>query len=332
MEAILLSIILIHIIVNALLFYYFSRFKKQKESEIEKYKQDLQESKQSQISQQYNDLVDEFSKQMNDRVHQEKINSQLENARIIQTKLNHVVKFQPEGFSIRSKVFSADECAGDWWYVFWKGDTLFLWVGDVTGHGISAALVASACRSTMMSIHLGPRQNLQDQAEHLNNVIFEMFKGDSLVTFVATAINFETGMGEMINGCHPDPFLISKNGVRTILSDQSNPFLGKNSSTTFNSTSIKVENDETLLVYTDGLTDIKIDASNRNSQRQMQSLLEANKNLAGDSTAMVQFIREQVKTQIPMNGLNDDITFVALSKLEIATQSKNQNHDLRKTS
>jgi serine phosphatase RsbU (regulator of sigma subunit) len=151
---ILLIIISLSIIHFLGIFLYF-RNKKQKFDERQQ-----QSTSELFFHEQYNQILSDMAELIDEKVQQERFEIQRKNAAVIQTSLNTHFTTQCAGLQVAGKIVSADECSGDWWYSYTRGDKLFVWIGDVTGHGVAAAIVASACRAVVTSFEHGPELGL----------------------------------------------------------------------------------------------------------------------------------------------------------------------------
>jgi len=89
---------------------------------------------------------------LEERLASERMRQDLNVARSIQMKILPERPLEREGYSMRGRVVPAEETGGDYFDFFMtrvggSEDKLFMAVGDVSGHGIGAALVMSAARA-----------------------------------------------------------------------------------------------------------------------------------------------------------------------------------------
>lgn len=285
------------------------------------------EEKSSQLSsqdsffhEQYNELISDFGNMLSERIEQERFNIQKHNARIIQSKLNLMQAQCPEGISVNGSITSADECSGDWWYCYTKENKLFVWIGDVTGHGVASAIVASACRGVVGSFENSPCLDILKQTYTLNKVITKMFQGTSYVTFRCIEIDLETLVCHCVNGSHPDMFVGGKEGFQ--LEDKlTGPPLGMKMDARFTSKDIQLEENFKILLFTDGFLEFKRLPKKRWSLLRIARFLDAlasspEKDLLEEIEAKIKEIRD------PEASVIDDITLVCIEHGKVASTQK----------
>ncbi|MBK7944381.1 MAG: PP2C family protein-serine/threonine phosphatase [Flavobacteriales bacterium] len=126
-------------------------------------------------------------------------------------------------------------------------------VADVSGKGISAALLMSNFQATLRA---SARRiaDLKDLVTHLNTEVWASARGERFVTFFLAILDFNDGRIQYVNAGHNDP-LLHANGQITPLHDgaialgmmPTLPFLKVGSAA--------LPPDGTLLCYTDGLVE-----------------------------------------------------------------------------
>ena len=148
----------------------------------------------------------------------------------------------------------AKTIAGDFYYLAPRPDGKLLFaVGDVSGKGIAAALVAKDCVNLIdtYSQELAPAQLLQQ----MNAGLFERFSRQSMfVTLFCCLLDTENGVLVHCDAGHETP-LLYRAGDEGIgrLAIERNMALGFLPDTTYKATSMRLEKNHTLLLYTDGL-------------------------------------------------------------------------------
>ena len=92
----------------------------------------------------FNGMAERIGQLMSEVGHKARMETELETARLVQTRFFPQRAFEHGGFRISGRSIAATECGGDWWNYRHVGGWLYVAMGDVTGHGVSAALVTSA--------------------------------------------------------------------------------------------------------------------------------------------------------------------------------------------
>jgi serine phosphatase RsbU (regulator of sigma subunit) len=146
-------------------------------------------------------------------------------------------------------VGSQSEVGGDF-YDFWEvdGDWLMM-VGDVTGKGVGAATVTSLVRHTAWAA--------SDFDHHpaaiLERVDAALKRRPSLSVCTALCLRLAGDRGTLASGGHPLPLLIGEQGVREV--GHHGTLLGAFSSVEWPEATFQMQPGETLVAFTDGVTD-----------------------------------------------------------------------------
>ncbi|MBI3038611.1 serine/threonine-protein phosphatase, partial [bacterium] len=146
---------------------------------------------------------------------------------------------------------------GDYFdYLVFSGNKLFVLTGDVTGHGVPAALIMAMSKSVVGTI---ARFNLTAQQilENLNQTIFENFvqkKLRLLMTLGAVFIDTDSHEAILYNFGHPFPFKKNSAGEIQMIMPSGGP-LGSRGKLIGTPMPIKLEKGERLFFYTDGLVE-----------------------------------------------------------------------------
>lgn len=182
----------------------------------------------------------------------------LQIARRVQEALVPDRSFRSARLEIRSAYIPTEVLSGDFYDYFAQDGTTYLFVADVSGHGLPAAILVSLLKSYIHT-EASTERSLAAFMAKLNDFLFSV----SLPTQFATAALFRIDDGGDLvyaNAAHP-PFLLYRRSERkTILVEQPSNLLGAMPNMTFEEHSIRVEPGDTLFVYTDGLTD-RVDAN-----------------------------------------------------------------------
>ncbi|HUR81614.1 MAG TPA: fused response regulator/phosphatase [Thermoanaerobaculia bacterium] len=177
----------------------------------------------------------------------------LQIARRVQEALVPPSAFASNGIEIRSAYIPSETLSGDFYDYFVQDDSMYLFVADVSGHGLPAAILVSLLKSYIHS-EAATERSLADFMTRLNDFLF----GVSLPTQFATAALFRMEKGRQLiyaNAAHPPFLLHSKASGRTQLLEEPSNLLGAMPNMAFEEHAITVAPGDTLFVYTDGLTD-----------------------------------------------------------------------------
>lgn len=152
----------------------------------------------------------------------------------------------------RYRPAQGSQLGGDWWDAFETGGgRVVITVGDVAGHGVSAATAMSQMRTALRAYMLDG-YNPAQCVDRLDEFMAAMLPGQT-ATVVVLVADPATGHVVIANAGHPPPLLLHGESA-TSLSHASRPLLGVDGGNA-SLDEIILRADETLLLYTDGLVE-----------------------------------------------------------------------------
>lgn len=187
------------------------------------------------------------------------IQTELDLARKVQTRLLPSRTPKVDGVTLYGKCLTALEVGGDFFdYVYREDGTLTLIVGDVSGKGLSAALLMSMIRTTMRSKALiqNPPSN---PLSVLQQSIDELYDDFSEIGMFATAFIGQLDLRHKrlsyINAAQ-SPIIHYSNGQATML-DANEPPIGVLPMITSEEQSIPFDAGDVLVIATDGFSEAR---------------------------------------------------------------------------
>lgn len=209
---------------------------------------------------------------------------------------------------------SATETGGDW-YGFTQviDGVMYLAIGDVTGHGTPAALIAATASATcrlMEENHVAAKKRIQvtEFLQTLNRAIYRVGNGQYLMTFFLAGIDLTTGKITFSNAGHNFPILMRANGKLEHLKNSGTP-LGVQHEMTYTENYEQLLEGDTLYLYTDGVIE------NVNSKGKIWGIRDFRKFLRKYSQLPVKQMVDEFTTErknfYARSPLEDDITLVA---------------------
>jgi serine phosphatase RsbU (regulator of sigma subunit) len=220
------------------------------------------------------------------------------------------------GFAnIFSPLSHAARNGGDWFtsYVDEKSDTLYLVVIDVTGHGLTSAMLAGVLSGVVMSQledkseTLHPQQKLHRIVCMVNSTLYQMSqKSGMLATGLFVAINRRANELMFINCAHPPMLIEGSDGFEFLPS--SGRRLGSAESPEMTFERRELGSRGRLFAYTDGLVENTGPDGKGVSQRKLKSILQASRPRKPDLAS--QFIRETFESIWQSSGDRDDATYI----------------------
>jgi len=162
-----------------------------------------------------------------------------------------------ERFSVYGKSLPSRYVAGDYFDIISiDNNKLALVIADISGKGMPASLLMAnfqAALRTLVSLNLP----LIDIVIRLNNLVFENTTPDKFVTFFIATFDTKSLQLEYINAGHNRPLIINNNEIKEEL-NLGGPILGVfEDYVDYKIGKVQIGEEDTVLFYTDGATDIK---------------------------------------------------------------------------
>ncbi|MDA1330785.1 MAG: SpoIIE family protein phosphatase [Chloroflexi bacterium] len=221
----------------------------------------------------------------------------------------------PKGWEIAAYFEAAREVSGDFYDVFALPDgRVGLMVGDVTDKGVGSALYMALYRSLLRATALQnaeaeSKDLLQRAVDSTNRYICGNHEQPRYLTLFFGILEPTTGVLQYVSAGHDHPFLInSKGGIRPI--KPTGPLIGFSEEMTFAVEQTLIGSADCLLIYTDGVTDIRNENESFGRERLM---LEAAKPEAG-AKKRVDGLVGALKVFCGDRAHYDDITLLAVQR------------------
>jgi sigma-B regulation protein RsbU (phosphoserine phosphatase) len=159
---------------------------------------------------------------------------------------------------------SADQVGGDFYDVFpLAGDRWGVFVGDVCGKGAAAAAFTSLTRYTLRSAAVYDDDPVV-VLRNLNSVLHQERRDPRFCTVVFGILTPAPHGGctvTLASGGHPPALLLGADGSASYQHTAGGQLLGMLPSVRIATTTVHMTKGDTLLLYTDGLTEARVDAS-----------------------------------------------------------------------
>lgn len=206
----------------------------------------------------------------------------------------------------------ADKSGGDWWWhhTLANGNRL-VFLGDVTGHGVGAAMVtaivAGICRTLASSLATKTMQ-IPALIELLNSHFYEICQDAYWMTMVVLEINPVTREVFWWSAAAPPVVHIRADGTIEFIGCSGLPLGSK--SFGVGAKSLRLEPGATLFLPTDGIEEMKIPNEKRLGTRRLEKLLRQSlapniHETAAQIVSRLALAREEIR-------LEDDVTFLLI--------------------
>ncbi len=157
-------------------------------------------------------------------------------------------------FDLGAILIPAKGVGGDLYDFFYIDENkLALIVGDVSGKGIPAALFMSVTQTLQRSIAFRYKEPGEITTQ-LNKFLMMNNEASMFVTYFIGIIDICTGYMQYCNAGHNTPLIRTGAGDLKVIGEQHGPPLGVLSSS-YASSEITLKPDDTLILYTDGITE-----------------------------------------------------------------------------
>lgn len=242
---------------------------------------------------------------------QELIRKQLETAREVQSRL--LPRSEPSlcGYDLAGICIPADQIGGDYFdYIPLTRKRLGLAIADVSGHGISSALVMTAFRALLRTRargRLGPAQ----VARTINQLLPEFTGNNHFVTILYAILDAPSGMLTYTSCGHPPPLLLRAGGKVEQL-DQHNTALGIFHNLHFTDAQVPLHPGDILVLYTDGATELTNRQGEAFGVPRLVQVIQENRTLA--AAEMVRQVIDAAQAFAGSAGFLDDLTLVIVRR------------------
>lgn len=216
---------------------------------------------------------------------------------------------QSPGVEIFARLDPAKEVSGDL-YDFFPVETgkICFVVGDVSGKGVAAGLFMAVTR-TLLRATVVPGRSPLEVLQRVNAQLCTENRANLFVTMILGIVDTVTGRMVYGQGGHNPPILISRSGEAVYEPSGGMP-LGVFEDAKFGQREINLQTGETLLVYTDGVTEAM------NAERQLFGEDRLKVAVQGQNSLSAEQLTQQVVTAVGKfaNGAepSDDITLLAI--------------------
>ncbi len=202
------------------------------------------------------DLYTNITNLLKTNATKERLESELELAAQIQTGLLPKKLDNQAEFSLAAFLQPAKQIGGDLYDFFMIDEEhLAIAVGDVSGKGIAASLFMSIVMAnirTSLPTLVKPNKAMFE----INNALCCNNPYNMFVTLFLGVYNIRTGELEYCSGGHPYPIVFNNRGAR-VIECEPDLVLGSISDIDYELQHLKLDKNDSLLIYTDGLSEAR---------------------------------------------------------------------------
>jgi phosphoserine phosphatase RsbU/P len=210
------------------------------------------------------------------------------------------------GFDVAGVTRPSRAVGGDYYDFLLDGERLHVALGDVSGKGLGAAMLMVALRATVRAYWREDR--LARAVARMNDVFNQTVPYDKYATFFVGRLEVATGRLAYVNAGHNRPLLIRALSNVEVLAE-GGTILGAFETGSWNEGTATLEAGDTLLVFSDGVSDTWPDADL--ADRRLTEIVRAHAHLP--AAALQVAIFEEIERQIGARP-QDDCTLLVVKR------------------
>ena len=241
------------------------------------------------------------------------INSDLEQAS------KHVMSLLPDPIDtahlkVQWKIVPSVQLGGDSFGYHWVDKEHFaMYILDVTGHGLDAALHSVSALNTLKFQNLKNTdfRNPDEVLQGLNTVFQMTDHSAKFITMWYAVYNPLRGELKSAGAGHP-PLLIYKNGAKPVRIPSKNIMIGAEENYNFQSDTLKLGGQAAVYLYTDGAYEVKRRDGTMMCLEDLENMLSSHQNERGSE---FDTLYEQLIQMNPEGKLEDDFTMLKVNIL-----------------
>jgi len=182
---------------------------------------------------------------------------EMEIAREVQQRLFPQQIPQIAGLSLAGMCRPALGVGGDYYDLIELDDgRLGLAIGDVSGKGISAALLMASLRASLRGMTLDGPSDLARMMQKVNRLVYEASANNRYATFFFATYDPATRELRYVNAGHNPPLLIRRGSAEILRLDEGGMVVGLLPSADYvEQVAVKVNSGDLLIAYTDGISE-----------------------------------------------------------------------------
>lgn len=217
----------------------------------------------------------------------------------------------PEHKHIKAHGFTrpAKEMGGDFFDAFSiDSEHIALVIGDVSGKGVPAALFMMKVM-TLLRSNITKANDLMDSLRAVNSSLCKNNDSNMFVTLFIGILNVQTGDMKYINAGHDAPLTANTNRLFSPIAGPRNMILGIHDVKNFSVGSTTLNAGDTLLLYTDGVTEAENINGELYSSDRVCKLLSNSQISSGE---IVNMLLRDIDLHCQSTPQSDDITILAI--------------------
>ncbi|HEV2845138.1 MAG TPA: PP2C family protein-serine/threonine phosphatase [Thermoanaerobaculia bacterium] len=238
------------------------------------------------------------------------LRQELETARQIQASTLPQKTPDIAGLDLAARYLPAESVAGDFYdFLPGEGRRLGIFLADVSGHGVPAALVASMLKVAVAS-QAGHAESPALVLTGVNQVLHGKLPGNRFITAVYVFLDLESSRIIYGRAGHPPPLLWRRSEGRVEELRHGGLVMGRLARSSYTEASVPVAPGDRLLLFTDGIPEAGNRADEQFGDDRLQQFLASQGDRSADGVAAA--LLERVRGWRGREDFEDDLTLVAV--------------------
>jgi len=254
-------------------------------------------------------MVAENIELLEEKLEKERLEEQLEIARQVQEGLLPRDLPRIEGFEIAARIRFCLDVAGDYYDIApMKNDRILLAVGDVAGKGVGPALLMANLQASLRTVK-DTGLPLPRIMTTINELIVDNTSPELFITLFVAILEPESKKLCYVNAGHNEPILLRKDGSVDRLQG-TGMVLGVTSESEYKSSTLELHDGDTLLMFTDGVSEAMNDSSEEFGEERIAEILKRSMDRSLDD--ILDLIESSVRDYRAGRTFADDFTLLVL--------------------
>jgi len=270
----------------------------------------------------FNEVTDSLERVTDELEKNKKLTGELVVAGQLQKELIPIKAPTIEGFDIAVKNRSAEELGGDNLDFIKVNHSTYFYIGDVTGHGIPAAIVMTMV-NTLINAYAEIYETAYDVVVQTNRHLKNKIRSTMFMSMLMLKWN---GMNKKMSfvGCGHEHIIIYRAQSNTVdILPSGGIALGmvNDNSKIIKEKELNLNTDDVIVLYTDGITEARNMKGEMFGLNRLKDLvlLYAGSN---DAISIIQSIAKDFSTFVEEHVQDDDVTLVVVKKLTEGSEGK----------
>lgn len=218
-----------------------------------------------------------------------------------------------KGYQIAGTSIPAKDVGGDYFdFIKIDDNHLTFCLGDISGKGIPAAILMSNLQATLRGQTL-MNKGCKECVSFANDILYHNTAPTKFATLFYAILDSSNNEVTYCNAGHNDPLLISDGNKISKLST-GGIVVGVQPFIPFEEAKIPLNNNDTLVVFSDGITEAMNSKEEEFGDERLQAVLTENRNESAEK--LIQIILKEVKHHAGNQPQMDDMTIVVIKRKE----------------